>query len=152
MLTISVKADIRALERWLDDRAKRQLPFASARAVTEVAKRIRTTETRNLPRVLDRPTPFTKNAFAVRGATKASPAAVVFAKPIQAAYLAPVEFGLPQKVAKVALVQAIEAPRNQYGNIPLGALARYKARRDSRGPAIVHRGRTPGHSPIGRST
>lgn len=127
MITISVKADIRALERRLDDLAKRQMPFASARAVTEVAKRVRASATVALPKILDRPTPFTMNTFAVKSATKASPTAIVYARPIQAAYLAPEEFGLPQKVAKVALLNPVDIRTNQYGNLPAGILQRLKA-------------------------
>lgn len=127
MITIRVKADIARLTRGLDNLAQRQVPFAQARAVTEVAKRVAKAETAALPQVLDRPTPFTMRAFTVRGATKAKPTATVFAKDIQAAYLAPSEFGTLQVVAKVAVLRPVDVRLNQYGNIPRRLLSRLKA-------------------------
>lgn len=49
---------------------ERQLPFAAARALTETARKARAAVTASLPQVLDRPTPFTMNAFTVKEATK----------------------------------------------------------------------------------
>lgn len=125
MITINIKADVQRLQRQLDDFAKRQVPFAVARALTEVAKKVQRDVTASLPQVLNKPSPFTMNTFAVKAATKASPTAIVYARPVQAAYLAPEEFGLPQ-----AHLTPIDIVTNSLGNLPKGVLATLKGRPD----------------------
>ncbi len=132
MIKISIKADVDRLRRYLDDFGRRQVPFATARALTAVAKKVQVAETQALPVTFDRPTPFTMRSFAVTYATKALQQAVVFARPIQAAYLAPSEFGGPQYLppGRVAELVPIDIALNRYGNIPRGAIQRYKGRTD----------------------
>ena len=89
MLTFSAKADIRVLERQLDAWAKRQLPFATAQALTAVAKKAADAERREMQRTLDRPEPFTLRGIAVKAARKNDPVAIVYIRPVQARYLAP---------------------------------------------------------------
>jgi hypothetical protein len=124
--SINVSAELRKLTRNLDALAQKQIPFAAARGVTALAKIVQTAETAALSSNLDRPTPFTKRAFAVTPATKATMTAVVYAKDIQARYLAPVELGSKQVVRKSALLMPVDIAKNAYGNIPAGALRRLK--------------------------
>jgi hypothetical protein len=131
MIAISVKANIAGVAKGLDDLAKRQLPFASALAVTGLAQRVRLAETANLAQTFDRPTPFTLNAVGVVPARKANPTAIVFVRDRQAAYLAPYEFGGRQVLgSKRALLNPKRVPLNQYGNIARGKLKQLKGRRD----------------------
>lgn len=126
---IRIRIDDRDVRRALTAFQQRQLPFASAQALTAVARRVAEAETAALSRVFDRPTPFTKRAFGVTPARKSNQLARVFAKDIQAAYLAPFEFGGTQVLGKK---QAILTPRdlqtNQYGNIPRNKIASLKGR------------------------
>ncbi len=125
-IQISLRSNIKELTKKLDAFAQKQVPFATAMALTSLAKIVKQSETEALVQELDRPTPFTQNAFSVKAATKTSLTAVVFAKDIQAAYLAPVETGARQVVKKTALTMPVDISLNSYGNIPKGALQRLK--------------------------
>jgi hypothetical protein len=129
---ISIRSDIKALEKSLDRFAMKQLPFATATALTALARRVQEKETSALPTALHKkPTPFTMRAFGVIGATKATLTAVVFAKDAQAKYLAPSEFGGPQLLGtKRALLNPKDIQLNQYSNIPKGTVGRLKGRAD----------------------
>ena len=130
MLTISVKADIAKFSRDLDRQYIRQLPFATAKALTDTAKDVERAETKALPEKFDRPTPFTMRAFATRAARKNNLTATVYVRPIQAGYLRlEIEGGtlLPKRRA---LVLPTDLPTNQYGSIPKGAVKRLLARSD----------------------
>jgi hypothetical protein len=130
MLKIDIRPGLKAFRRDFDNFAKKQLPFATARALTETARKAAAAETRDMSQMLDRPTPFTMRGPAVMPATKSNLTAVLDMRPIQAAYLAPEEFGEPQKVSKTAVLVPIDAALNSYGNLPPGALKRYKGRKD----------------------
>lgn len=96
-----------------------QIPFATARAATTLAKQVKEQETEALPSIFDRPTPFTMKAFGITSATKSSLTAEVFAKDRQAKYLAPSQFGTPQFLGKGKKIRVPEdVALNQYGNIP----------------------------------
>ena len=126
-----VQADFRALTRGLTALEHEQLPFATAKALTDAAQAARIAVRNSLPSVFDRPTPFTMNAVTIRSANKRNLTAVVYVREKQAGYLAIEETGgtaTPQK--GVAFVFPKAAGRNQYGNLPKGALKRAKARKD----------------------
>ncbi len=125
---LDIRADIRPLQRALDDLARKQLPYASALTLTALAKRVQAEETRAIAETFDHPTPFTQRAIGVKAATKATQTALVFAKDIQAQYLQPFLNGGRQLLrGKVGLPVPIDARTNQYGNLPKGAIARMKA-------------------------
>lgn len=130
MIHLSVRSDIGEMRRLLTDLERRQLPFATARALTLTARDAAGDVTREIGSAFDRPTPFTQRAVAVKAATKASQEAEVFVRPLQARYLALQERGGVRAPKKVALVNPVGVRLNQYGNIPNKALARLKARRD----------------------
>lgn len=131
-VSLSIKSDVKALSRQLDDLANKQLPFAAAIAVLGVARRIQEAETKALGE-FDRPTPFTMKAFAVTpskpGAIKRNGSVTIFAKDVQAAYLTPFEVGGPQFLGnKKGMLNPRDIRLNQYGNIPRGTLARLKTK------------------------
>lgn len=133
MLSISVRADFQAAARGLSALEKKQVPFATAMALTSLAKIAQAAEKKALPQVFDRPTPFTVNSIGVKGARKSSLEATVFVKDIAAAYLAPFEFGGPHKLigsGRTWLNPKDKALLNQYGNFSKTALDRLKARPD----------------------
>jgi hypothetical protein len=56
--------------------------------------------------------------------------ATLFLKDIAAAYLEPYEFGGKNKLNAKALLKPVDAPINQYGNLPRNQIAKLKARSD----------------------
>lgn len=130
MIDISVRSNIRAIEKSLSRLAYKQVPFATAKALSAIGKRAQDAEIKNLQSVLDRPTPFTLKSVGVKPARKDSPQAIVFVKDIAADYLEPYEFGGTNKLNSQALLKPVDAKLNQYGNLPRNLLARYRGRKD----------------------
>lgn len=126
---LNVSADVRQLDRGLSDAARKQIPFAVARALTATADAARISITRRLPQTFDRPNPFTMRAVSIQPARKTSLTARVFVKDAQAKYLAIQETGGTQAPSKAAFVIPKAIGRNAYGNLPRGAIQRAKARK-----------------------
>ncbi|WP_243468560.1 hypothetical protein [Paraburkholderia sp. PGU19] len=124
VFTLSVKADIRKVAKALDDMARKQLPFATAQAINATAEKVRLAQRDNMREVLDEPTPFTLNSVAIKRATKSKPTALVYVKPVAAAYLLPYEIGGKNKLNSKALLKPINAKVNQYGNLPRNLVKR----------------------------
>lgn len=130
MIEISVRADVKKLEKSLNDLAYKQIPFATALALTNLAKQVQLSEETALPSIFDRPTLFTQNAIGVTPARKDNPQAVVFMKDITAAYLAPYEFGGKNKGvgARGVFLRPANITLNQYGNLPRNKVAALKGK------------------------
>lgn len=78
MIEIDVRADIRAATEFLTDLQRKQIPFATVRALNTVAFNAMRVGREYLQANLDKPTPFTvKSWYVRRKATKAKPEAVV---------------------------------------------------------------------------
>lgn len=60
--------------------AKRQVPFALARALTKTAQDVKTAQQKEIEKVFDRPTRYTRNSVFMKAATKARPEAEVWLK------------------------------------------------------------------------
>ena len=126
---IDVRKALKPALKRLSDLEKKQVPFATAQALTAVAKLAQGAVRAELPSVFDRPTPFTINSIAVTPARKTNLTAVVFAKDIAAQYLLPYEDGGTQFLgAKRALLAPVQQRTNKYGNVTLGTLSRLKAK------------------------
>lgn len=69
-MQFDVRSNIVEVGRWMTDAQRRQLPFASALAMTRTAKDIQAQEIVTMRRVFDRPTPYTLNALRVVPARK----------------------------------------------------------------------------------
>jgi hypothetical protein len=132
MFDINIRADVKGIERKLSDLAYRQMPFATAQALTSLAKLVQDQEKKALPSVFDRPKPFTENAIGVIPARKDNPQAIVYIKDITAAYLLPYEFGGTNKLNSKALLKPVgaKAALDQFGNLPKNYLASLKGRSD----------------------
>jgi hypothetical protein len=130
-VAISIKVDLTRAFAKLDALAQRQIPFAAAGTLTDVAKAIAAAERGQMAKSFDRPTPFTLNAWGVIPARKSSLRAVVFAKDIQAAYLEPYVHGGAQVLgSKAAMLTPRDVATNQYGNLPRSKLASLQGRPD----------------------
>lgn len=128
-VAISVRADVKQLQRQLDVLAKQQIPFATMLAVNATAARVVKEETDALDKVFDRPTPFTKRAFTMIRARKSNLTAMVYAREIQARYLEPSEVGGPQYLGSGKKIRTpVDIKLDSYGNIPRGAIQRALAK------------------------
>lgn len=129
-MKIDVRSNIGQITAKLNGFVRKQIPFATAQAINAVTVKIQQAEQANLPKELDRPTPFTVNAIKVRRASKGYPVGTVYMMDRTAAYLEPYEFGGLNKLNSRALLKPVDAPMNQYGNLSRNQLAKYKARKD----------------------
>ena len=143
-MQMSLQSNLRDVERDLSDAARRQLPFATSLALNATAEEIQKNETRRLDKALDRPTPFTKKAYALRRSTKRRLEARVFVKTIQARYLEKQEEGGTRQAPRRAIVLPQKARVNKYGNLPRGAVKRQLANPKVFSGKPKGNGRTPG--------
>lgn len=79
-MKISASTNADALGRRVSNAIARQLPFATAKALTATAFDVRDEEKKEMLRIFDRPTPFTMNAFQVVPARKSTLVAEVTTK------------------------------------------------------------------------
>lgn len=107
---------------------KKQIPFATAQALTTVARQISAAEKTAFQRNLENPTPFTVNAVGSVGARRDNLTAKVFVRDIAASYLEPFEFGGVHKLNGQALLNPKDIKLNKYGNLSRNKLSQLKAK------------------------
>lgn len=107
---------------------QKQIPFATAQAMTTVVREIAAAQKVALGRKLESPTPFTVNAVGSSGARKNNLRAKVYVRDIAAEYLEPFEFGGEHKLNSQALLNPKNIKLNKYGNMPRNKLSQMKAR------------------------
>lgn len=120
-------ATIRDLSRQLTQLQK-QIPFATAQAMTSVARDIAAAQKVALGRKLESPTLFTVNSVGSVGARKNNLRAKVFVRDVAAEYLEPFEFGGEHKLNSQALLNPKNIKLNKYGNMPRNKLSQLKAK------------------------
>lgn len=76
----AIKGNFEEFIQTLDRRLVRQIPFASARALTRTAQLVQAAEVHEISDVFRQPTPYTLSAVALRPATKESQSAYVWIK------------------------------------------------------------------------
>ncbi|HGJ5854967.1 hypothetical protein [Arsenophonus nasoniae] len=118
----------------LDDLARqlrslrRQIPFATAQAMTRVMRKIEQAQKVALQRQLENPTPFTLKSVGSKGARKDDLRAKVFVRDIAASYLEPFEVGGVHKLNSAALLNPKNVKLNKYGNLPRNKLSQLKSK------------------------
>lgn len=122
--SINISTDLDKLTRWARALAADQVPFATALALTRTAADAATELAREMPQLLDKPTPFTLKAWSIKRADKRTLTATVFAKDAQAKYLQWAVYGGDRKPTKVALKLPSAIKVNEFGNIPRAELKR----------------------------
>jgi hypothetical protein len=129
---INLQTNIAAFQRKISAAAFQQIPFATAQALTALARSVVVAEQKNEKAILDRPKPFTTGAIGVIGANKQRMEATVFVKDITAAYLTPYQFGGRNVLNSKALLKPVQAVKDldQFGNLPRSFLRRLKGRSD----------------------
>lgn len=134
-MRITADSNADALGKRISNAIARQIPFATANALTQTAHRVRDAEKAEMVRVLDRPTPFTLNAWQVVPARKDTLVAEVVHKYLPGAggrhYLAPQIEGGPRPMKRFeqnllradigagafeAVIPARTAKKDAYGN------------------------------------
>ncbi|HFF9159678.1 TPA: hypothetical protein ACGE83_000567 [Klebsiella pneumoniae] len=120
-------ATIKDLSRQLQ-MLQKQIPYATAQAMTAVVRQIAAAQKVALGRKLESPTPFTVNAVGSSGARKNDLRAKVFVRDVAAEYLEPFEFGGEHKLNSQALLNPKNIKLNKYGNMPRNKLSQLKAK------------------------
>jgi len=143
MFKVDAHGGFERLERRLREKP-RQIPFAAALALTETARQVKQAEYEAMPKVFDRPTPFTLNSLRVKSATKQDLTAAVFFREFAAKgtpankYLGPEVFSGERQLkrSEVALaarglipkgtylVPGKKAPLDKYGNLTRATVVR----------------------------
>lgn len=83
MIDIRVKTDISSALTFLNDVEKRQLPFATAKALTLTAKVVQKEGVQEMNKEFDRPVPLTLRSLWTKPATKANLTAKVYLKGVE---------------------------------------------------------------------
>ncbi|EFE7939910.1 hypothetical protein F3H50_12920 [Escherichia coli] len=120
-------AALKDLSRQLQQLQK-QIPFATAQAMTKVVRQIETAQKTAFERHLDNPTPFTVKSVGSVAARKNSLRAKVFVRDTAADYLEPFEFGGEHKLNGSALLNPKDIKLNKFGNLPRNKLSQLKAK------------------------
>ncbi|MBT0344081.1 hypothetical protein ISO81_01565 [Morganella morganii subsp. morganii] len=110
---------------------RKQIPFATAQAMTAVVRKIEDAQKVAMQRNLDNPTPFTVKSVKSRGARKNDLKAKVFVMNTAAAYLAPFETGGVHKLNGSALLNPKDIKLNKYGNLPRNKLSSLKSKENT---------------------
>lgn len=129
MLEIKITSNIKEISKKLSALAYKELPFATARALTELAREVQQAERAGMESVFDRPKGFTLDSVKVFGATKDNLTGGVFVMDRAANYLNPFEDGGQHFIASGRgdhLLGPVQAPKTQYGGLPRGYVARHK--------------------------
>lgn len=127
---ISVRANVKEITKSLSALAYKQVKFATAQALTALAKEVQADEIQNIASTFNKPKPFTQKSVGVRGARKDTLTATVFVRPIAAKYLDPYEGGGRHVLSGRALFNPKNIKLDQYGQLPRKVLDRLKARKD----------------------
>lgn len=130
MIQIKVKVETKRVKRFLRNVQKQQIPFATARAITQTLQVAKKDVLRQLDKDIRNPVPFTRRGFRVDGANKKTLTGRLFILPKQNSYLQYQIFGgirLPKGVA-LTMRPAKPGPGrlrlNRFGNLPQSQMAK----------------------------
>jgi hypothetical protein len=121
-MQISVKDNIKEVTKSLNNIQKKQIPYATATALTFTAKDGSAYANKATVKFIDRPNPFTKKAFRYIKATKQLLTSVILAKDLQDKYLTYIVEGgtRNKKTGKPYPVSASKGLLDAYGNFGKG--------------------------------
>lgn len=109
-------------------KVQKQVPYATALAMTKVVRQIETAQKTAFERHLESPTPFTVKSVGSVAARKNNLTAKVFVRDTAAGYLEPFEFGGEHKLNSQALLNPKNVKLNKYGNMSRNKLSQLKAK------------------------
>ncbi|MBZ0105427.1 MAG: hypothetical protein K8H84_07320 [Sulfuricella denitrificans] len=138
---ISIKVDTTGLDKTIAQISgmAKQVNYATAVALTSVAKKAQAAMPAAMERELDRPTPFTKGSIFVSPARKENLAAIVGFKDRAATYMAKQIAGGTVNPGKAGLRLPASVQLNQYGNIPKGLIGQLIAVAKKEGKGLTKR-------------
>lgn len=119
--------NLKDLSKYLEHLQK-QIPFATAQAMTKVVRQIEEAQKTAFERHLESPTPFTVKSVGSLGARKGNLRAKVYVRDTAAGYLEPFEFGGEHKLNGSALLNPKDIKLNKFGNLPRNKLSQLKAK------------------------
>ncbi|TPN79975.1 hypothetical protein [Mesorhizobium sp. B1-1-2] len=147
VIDISFESNIREWTASMVAFERQQLPFATAKALTDVARLdVKPAIERQIDAVFVKPVEFTRRGVAYRPANKSGLASKVLIMNVQQSYLEIEEYGGVRTPKKRALAMPAGQKVNAYGNLPRGTVQRLLARRDT------FSGRVNGHGGIWQRT
>ena len=115
MLKLDIRADVKAAKKHLDRVQRKQIPYATSRAINSTLKDVQRAEQKQMQTKLDRPTPQTVKAVRVKYSNKRHLEGEVFLLDWAAAYLKyQIRGGTRQTTTAVP---TSNAKLNKYGNI-----------------------------------
>lgn len=119
--------DVKQFSKSLRSLATKQIPFAASKALNDTMFDVYRAEGRALQKFIDRPRPFTTNAYKVVKASKRRLVAYLKTKQIQEGYLQWAVYGGQRAPKRTANVVPVEQRLNQYGNMPRGTIKKMLA-------------------------
>lgn len=126
----NVSSNLEEVLSAIDGFVARQVPFAAALALNDVAELVKIEEEAEIKKAIDRPIGFTQRGIYKTRASKSKLMAEVGVRPIQAGYLVWQVEGGERGPKRRAIPVPVGIVRNSYGNMPKGALAKLLARPD----------------------
>lgn len=135
MIAITVKSELGKLQKKLTTIQKKQIPFATAKALTATGQLVKQAEIKEMKRVFDRPTKFTLNSLYLKPATKQRQTAVVWLRDWAPKGTPATRYLAPQIEGGKRKLKGFEVLLNKRGVLPDGyyAVASRKAKRDAYG-------------------
>ena len=131
-MEISVKTDIKAATRWLTSIQKKQVPYATSQALNDTAFDARKAVQVQLPRKLNKPTPWTIRGVRVNKSSKRHLTSSVYFSADRAKYMKfQIDGGTRRTPAGGTIVMPKEIKQNKYGNIPRGKIRKLLQRPDT---------------------
>jgi hypothetical protein len=120
MISINISSDIDKLTGSLTDMARKQIPYATARALTETAKLVKKAEEREIIRVFDRPTPYTQRSIYFKPANKHTLSARVWLKDDTSKGTPATKYLSPQIYGGQRTTKRFERALQRAGYLPAG--------------------------------
>lgn len=130
-MDFTASSNIASFKKMMTKEQKTQLPFATVYALTLTGKDGVEATRKQISKVFDRPTSFTKNAVGLLIATKTRMYSRVLIKDKQVEYLLTQETGGSRSPTRTAIVVPVGMRLNQHGNMPRGSIRRLLARSDT---------------------
>lgn len=113
-----ITSNIKQVIKGLNDFEKKQVPYATSKAINDTAFKVKDELVSQMKQKLDKPTPFTLRAVKIKKSNKRTLTAEIYIDDIQADYLKRVYKGGTKMPKKKALVIPTKDIRlNKYGNL-----------------------------------
>ena len=120
-MNLNITTNIKSIQLGLSKTAKRQVPFAIASTLTQLAFQAMQEEKQQAPKYLDRPTPFTIKAFRYKKANKRNLMSLVYIDSADSkrSYMKySIDGGVSRPKKSAMIHPAKNSKLNKYGNLP----------------------------------